>query len=136
MPRGLINRLIAQHQYAVVTEDNFQQTINALPFALVLLTGNPKDYPEANDVMVILPELEKAFAGRFSIVVVDERYERAFGQKIGVTQWPTCVFFKQGQYLDQIARMQDWSECMKAIPLILNKTPGYAPSIGIPVMTK
>ena len=136
MPRTLIHRLIAQHQYAVVTEDHFQQTINALPFALVLATGNPKDYPEANDVMVIVPELEKAFAGRFTVVVVDESYERAFGQKIGITQWPSCVFFKQGQYLDQLARMQDWSEYMKAIPLILNKTPSYAPSIGIPVVAK
>lgn len=136
MPRSLIDRIVKQQHYAVVTEDNFQQTINALPFALVLVTGNPKDYPEANDVIVILPELEKAFAGRFTVVVVDEGYERAFGQKIGITQWPTCVFFKQGQYLDQIARMQDWSEYMKAIPIILNKTPGYAPSIGIPVMTK
>lgn len=136
MSRTLIHKLTEQGKYPVLTADSIDETLKSLPSALVFISGNPKDYPEANDVAVILSELTKQFAGRFQTCVIDESFEKAFAQKTGVVQFPALVFYKFGQYVDQISRMQDWSEYVKSIPIILEKSPSYAPSIGIPVVAK
>lgn len=136
MPRTLIQRMAQDQDYPWLSADTLTPSLQAVPSLLVLITGNPKDYPEANDLAVVLPELVKVFAGQFQVCVVDEQNERAFAQNYAVTQFPSLVFFKAGQYVDQIARMQDWSEYMKAIPIIVEKSPSRAPTIGIPVVAR
>lgn len=136
MARALIEKMVQDYAFTRLADGALSDALRDVQSLVVLVAGNPKDYPEANDLAIVLPELMKAFQGQFEVAVVDEASERAFAQQYGVNQFPCLVFFKSGQYVDQIARMQDWSEYMKAIPIILEKEATRAPSIGIPVVAR
>lgn len=136
MPRTLIQQITEQHNYPILNADNYDDYVKKQDYSVIFFGGDPKRYPETNDVIVVLPELERAFKDQFNIAVVDESAERALSKKYGFTMWPALVFLKKGEYLDVITRIQDWSDYMNDIPVILAKTPHYAPSIGISVEIK
>ncbi len=136
MSRALIQQITEQQNYPVLDTQNYDDFVNNQAYSVIFFGGDPKRYPETNDVIIILPELEKAFPNKFSVAVVDENSERALAKKYGFTMWPALVFLKQGKYLDIMTRIRDWSDYMNDIPVILNKEPNYAPSIGISVEIK
>ncbi|MCF6253519.1 MAG: hydrogenase-1 expression HyaE [Thiomicrorhabdus sp.] len=136
MPRTLIQQITEQQNYPVLNSDNYDSFVKEQEYSVIFFAGDPKRYPETNDVVIVLPELEKAFQGQFTVAVVDENSERALAKKYGFTMWPALVFLKKGAYLDVLTRIQDWSDYMNEIPIILEKQPNYAPSIGISVEIK
>ena len=136
MSRELIDQVIEQQQYPVLNKDSYDEYINSQEFSMIFFAGDPKRYPETNDVVIVLPELEKAFVDQFSIAVIEEGSERLLAKKYGFTVWPTLVFLKKGKFLGMISRIQDWSDYMNEIPVILSKKPTYAPSVGISVEVK
>ncbi|WP_319380710.1 thioredoxin domain-containing protein [Thiomicrorhabdus sp.] len=136
MPRTLINKIIQDQALTRLTEDSYQEFVDSQAVSMIVFIGDPKRYQEANDLIVVVPELIKAFPGVFSVGVVDEDSERALAQKYGITMWPALVFLKNGKYVDMITRIQDWSEYMNEIPKILDKVPTFAPSIGIGIEVK
>ncbi len=133
MSRSLVHQIVSERGYPVLNQDNYDEYVNSQPVSVIYFGGDPKRYPESNDVIVVLPELEKAFKGQFSVAVVCEEDEQALSKKYGFNMWPALVFLKQGKYVDMITRIQDWSDYMREIPIILEKEPSYAPSIGISV---
>lgn len=136
MPRTLIKKIVETHNYPLLTETDYDDFLAKEDVSMVVFTGDPKRYPEALDVIVVVPELEKAFPNNFTVAVVAEESERVLAQKYGITMWPALVFLKQGKYLDKIARIQDWDVYREEIPKILAKEPTYAPSIGIGIEVK
>ena len=136
MPRTLINMISEENGYPFLTTENYDDFVNNEEVSLVYFAGDPKRYPEALDVIVVLPELEKAFKDQFKIAVVDESAERELSKKYGFTMWPAMVFLKNGKYVDLITRIRDWSDYMEEIPVILAKEATRAPSIGIAVEAK
>ncbi len=136
MPRTLIHKIVAEHQYPLLTEENYAQSVSQEAVSMVVFAGDPKRYPEALDVIVVVPELEKAFPDAFKVSVVAEEAERALAQQYAITAWPALVFLKQGQYVDKIARIQDWQVYLEEIPKILTKAPTRNPSIGIGIEVK
>jgi hydrogenase-1 operon protein HyaE len=103
---------------------------------VVLLAGDPVRFPEGLDVAAVLPELMKAFPGRFAIAVVPRAGEDAVARRYGSQRWPALLFFRDGQYVTAIAGMQDWDVYLKGVDAALKLPPSRPPTIGIPVVSQ
>lgn len=130
----LIEQLVTRHGCTYLQEDKLDWLLETdLPVAL-FFTEDPKRYPEANDVAVVLPELVKACGDCFRIAVVDRDLEAQLKNRYDITLWPSLVFLREGEYLGKINKMRDWSEYMALIPEILQREPTRNPGVGIPVV--
>jgi hydrogenase-1 operon protein HyaE len=101
---------------------------------VLLLAGDPVRYPEGQDVAAVLPELMKAFKGRFAVGVVPSSSEEAVARRYGSYRWPTLLFFRDGDYVTAIGGMQDWDVYLRRVDEALNMPPSRPPTIGIPVV--
>jgi hydrogenase-1 operon protein HyaE len=131
----LIQSVVNRAGYTVLNEENYADWTKQSGWKMVYFAGDPKRYPEALDVIVVLPELQKAFP-QFEVGVVSPENERSLAKQYGFTLWPTIVFLKDGQFVDMISRVQNWDEYLNQIRIILTKEPTRPPSIGIPVATQ
>ncbi len=136
MTSPLINMLIEQHHYPLLTEDKLDSFLQRHEYAVLFFTEEPSRYPESNDVAVILPELEAAFPHRFTPAVVDRSLEPALKGRYDINVWPTLVFLRNGRYLGKISKVRDWSVYMELISDILDREPTSNPGLGIPVVTE
>lgn len=100
----------------------------------VLLAGDPVRFPEGQDVAAVLPELMKAFPGRFRVAVVPRDDEEAVARRYGSQRWPSLLFFRDGKYVAAIAGMQDWDVYLRDVAAVLAQAPSRPPTIGIPVV--
>ena len=136
MRSPLIQELIDTHQYTVLTDDNMESFIVSHDDVVLFFTENPKNFPESNDVAVILPEILKQFADRLTPAVVDAELERQLHQRYAFNKWPALVFLRRGEYLGVITGMRDWSEFQYEFERVLSATPGKVPSFTIPVVVE
>jgi len=77
---------------------------------VLLFTENPLQYPESADVAVVLPELMRAFPGRFRAALVARVSERELQKRFGFARWPALVFVRDGDLVGAITGMHDWDE--------------------------
>jgi hydrogenase-1 operon protein HyaE len=102
---------------------------------VLLLAGDPVQFPEGLDVAAVLPELMRSFSGRFQVGVVPRQSEAAVAKVYGSQRWPTLIFLRDGHYVTALAGMQDWDVYLKEVALALSLPTSRAPTIGIPVVT-
>ena len=133
MPSPLVQRLTDELGYAGVDEDNFDAFIESTPLCVLFFTDQPKQFPESNDVAVILPELIKAFPA-LTPAVVSTSHERTLRGRYNFRAWPALVFLKEGKYLGDITKVRNWDEYTALIPDILARKPQPDPGIGTPVV--
>jgi len=134
----LLVQIVARHGQWVSAENiagwrAAQQGDNVLLFA-----GDPVRFPEALDVAVVLPELQKAAkaSGKpFSIAVAEPEGAEALALTFGSNRWPTLMFFRDGQYVTTLSGMHDWSDYVSLLMQALETAPGRAPTVGIPVVS-
>lgn len=103
----LVQNMIEQYDYPVLTAaalDDFFQTHRHV---VLFFTEHATRFPETNDIAMILPELVKTFAGRFSAVVIALPDQRELQTRYGFREWPALVFLRNGEYLGAISRVQD-----------------------------
>ena len=136
MRSPLIQALVDKHHYVLLTQDNVDDFLQAHEDVVLLFTNNPKQFPESNDVAVVLPELMQLFPGRLAPAVVDESAEVALQQRYTFSKWPALVFLRRGDYLGVITKMQNWSDFKTEIDRILATTSGKVPSIVMPVIAQ
>ncbi|WP_210528149.1 hydrogenase accessory protein [Rubellimicrobium arenae] len=85
----------------------------------VFVPGDPTRNLETADVAVILPELHKAFAGRFDCAVVSEDAETGFREATQVYKTPSIIFFRDGRQIGAIPKMRDWADYLARTAQIL-----------------
>lgn len=103
---------------------------------VLLLAGDPVRFPEGVDVAAVLPELLKAFPGRFSMGAVPLQHEDAIARRYGSQRWPSLLFFREGQYVTAIAGMQDWEVFLQRMSQALEMPASRPPTIGIPLVAQ
>ena len=129
----LIARLIDEFGYPQLDAGNLE-TWNAAPGDAVLFcAGDPVQYPECLDVAVVLPEILRAFPGRFRAGIAASELEPAMQARFGFNRWPTLVFLRGGAYVGVISGIQDWTVYLGRINELLAAPAHRPPSIGIPV---
>jgi len=135
MPSPLIKAMIEQYNYPVLNVDNIDEYIQAQEECILFFTENPTRFPESDDVAMILPELIKEYANRFSAAVIEQDSQRKLQARYDFKEWPTLVFLRKGKYLGAISRVQDWNDYITKINDFIMSEPKRAPGIGIPVVT-
>ncbi|MBY4677397.1 hypothetical protein [Marinobacterium arenosum] len=133
MSSPLIDRLVDDYGYPLLDGDSFDGFVERQPYSLLFFSEAPARFPESNDLAVILPELVKAFP-QLSVAVIARSAEKALQGRYNFQQWPTLVLLKQGRYLGQISRVQNWDDYLSEIDRMLALEPSRNPGIGIPVV--
>lgn len=133
MSSPLIQNMIEQHGYPVLTQQTLDDFAGAHEQVVLFFTENPVKFPESNDVAMILPELVKAFAGRLDAAVIDQADQRKLQMRYGFSEWPALVFLRDGDYLGAICRVQDWNTYLTQIQHILASDVTRPPAFNIPV---
>jgi hydrogenase-1 operon protein HyaE len=134
----LLAQLVARHGQWVDAESIANWRSNQQGDHVLLFAGDPVRFPEALDVAVVLPELQKASksSGRpFAIAVAVPDGAEALALKFGSNRWPTLMFFRDGQYVTTLSGMHDWSDYLRLLADALDTPVGRAPTVGIPVVS-
>jgi hydrogenase-1 operon protein HyaE len=128
-----IAKLLTQHNYPLLDADNYHNFVYYADAEVVVLffCNDPAQFPESNDVAVILPELLKVFGGRLQAAVVSKAIERELQARFRFTSWPALVFLQRGEYLGAICGIRDWSEYPQETAQILAATPTEPPAFDI-----
>ncbi|WP_456404658.1 hypothetical protein [Thiolapillus sp.] len=136
MPSTLINNMLEKHAYPVVDENTLDIFLTEHHEVVLFFAENPKQFPESDDVAMILPELVKAFGGRFQAALVNQADEKKLQGHFGFSAWPSLVFLREGKYLGVISKVQNWDEYLGEINRILQAEPAPLPGIGVQVVTE
>jgi hydrogenase-1 operon protein HyaE len=134
----LLAQLVARHGHWVDVQTIADWRANQQGDNVLLFAGDPVRFPEALDVAVVLPELQKASkaSGRpFAIAAAVPEGAEALALKFGSNRWPTLMFFRDGQYVTTLSGMHDWSDYLTLLAQALDMPVGRAPTVGIPVVS-
>lgn len=131
----VMQRLIDDFGAIRVTVDSLADFLARPGDRVLLLSGEPVQFPEGLDVAVVLPELRSAVGGSFEIGVVPLDHQEAIARRYGSQRWPALVFLREGQYVTTLAGMHDWADYLKRVEAALAMPPSRPPTIGIAVVS-
>ena len=131
----VMQRLIDRFDATRIEADTLAAFLDRPGTSVLLLAGDPVQFPEGLDVAVVLPELRSALAADFAIGVVAPDSQDAVARRYGSQRWPSLVFLRDGQYVTTLSGMHDWTEYLKLVEAALAMPVSRAPTIGIPVVS-
>jgi hydrogenase-1 operon protein HyaE len=135
MSSPLIQNLIESQGVPLIDEDGLENFTHRYPHVLLFFTENPTQFPESNDVAVVLPLLMRHFGDRFRVAVVARESERALHARFPFDGWPALVLLKSGAYVGAVSRMQDWDVYLSEIERLLQSEPSPLRGVGVPVVS-
>lgn len=127
MTSPLITQLQTRHGFPLLDADSYDHFVYGNDSVVLFFCNDPVQFPESNDVAVILPELVKAVSGRLQAAVIDRAIERELQARFRFTGWPSLVFLRNGEYLGAITGIKDWQEYRQETAWILAAAPGEPP---------
>jgi len=127
----LIDQMIADFGYPVVTEESLKDFEKQHKDVVLFFTKNANNYPESNDVAIILPELMKVFDGQIKAAVVSRESERPLQRKYRFKGYPALVFLRDGEYVGTISKVRDWSEYIAEFKTMLTTKPTPPPAFDL-----
>jgi hydrogenase-1 operon protein HyaE len=135
MSSALINALMEQRGVPLVDEQTLDHFVSQQSHTLLFFTENPQQFPESNDVAVVIPLLMDAFGDRFQVAVVARDAEHQLHARFPFDGWPSLVLLKDGAYVGAISKMQDWDVYQAEIERLLSAEPASIKPINIPVVS-
>jgi hydrogenase-1 operon protein HyaE len=135
MPSPLIRKLVDEYHCPELDEKNIDVFLQQHHDVLLFFTENPKQFPESNDVAVVLPELMKIYT-QLKVALVSQNSQRTLQARFGFNSWPSLVFLRDGEYLGVISQIQNWDDYLHEFNLILNSAPSRLPVFKIAVVSE
>ena len=129
----LIAQLFSKHGFAQITVDNFSAWTDIPGRTLLLFIEDPGRYQETLDLAVIVPELVRAFPGRFEVGVLLPEVAREIALRYGFRRWPAFVMLADGKYVGAVDGLRDWDEYLVEMARLLDAAPTRPPTLGIAV---
>jgi hydrogenase-1 operon protein HyaE len=129
----LVERLFTTHGYTNVDAAGLDAFAAAPGHAMLFFSEDPALYRETLDLCVILPEIARAFGGRFRIGVLLPAAARAAAPRYGFRRWPALVMLRDGGYVGAIDGLRDWDDYLAETARLLEAPVTRPPSIGIAV---
>jgi hydrogenase-1 operon protein HyaE len=129
----LIAQLFGKHGFAEVTAANFAVWTQTPGRTLLLFIEDPGRYKETLDLAVIVPELCRAFPGRFEVGVLLPEAAREVAVHYGFRRWPAFVILADGKYVGAVDGLRNWDEYLAEVGRLLEATPTRPPTLGISV---
>ena len=130
----LVARLVEVHGARWIGRDALDAFLAEPGDRVLFFHGDPVRFPEVLDVAVVLPELQRAFPGRFQVGVVPRADEDAVAARFAANRWPSLLFLRDGRYVTLVAGMLDWTDYVARVAEALALPPSRVPGIGIPVV--
>jgi len=131
----LIAQLFDKHGYENIDAGNIDAFVQRAGHALLVFTEDPLRVRETLDLAVILPELARAFTGRFRVGVLLPDAARPLLARYGLRRWPAFVVLRDGAYLGAVEGLRNWDEYVQEVERLLAAEPSRPPTIGIAVKT-
>lgn len=135
MSSPLIQDLIENQGIPLVDESSLETFTSSHRHVLLFFTENPVQFPESNDVAVVLPLLMQTFGDRFRVGVVARGSEHQLHARFPFDGWPSLVLLREGRYVGAISRMQDWDVYLSEMERLLNSEPSTMSGFKIPVVS-
>jgi len=129
----LIAQLFAKHGFSEVRAENFAAFTATQGHTLLLFTEDPFRIKETLDLAVIVPEIARAFPGRFAVGVLLPEAARAVQPRYGFRRWPAIVMLKDGQYVGTVDGLRNWDEYVEDVARLLAAAPARPPTVGVAV---
>jgi hydrogenase-1 operon protein HyaE len=129
----LIAQLFAKHRFTELTTANFTAWTQAPGHTLLFFVEDPGRYKETLDLAVIVPELYRAFPGRFSVGVLLPEAAREIAVRYGFRRWPAFVILADGKYVGAVDGLRNWDEYLNEVARLLEAAPTRPPTLGIAV---
>ena len=108
-----------------IDADSFEAFLKKDGLSLILFVDDPNRMKETMDAIVIAPELAKSCQLIKNKAVVCPPHARK--------RWPAMVFVRDGAYLGAVDGLRLWSQLVAEVDEIIQRSPSFPPSIGIPV---
>jgi hydrogenase-1 operon protein HyaE len=89
----------------------------------LFVPGDPARNLETTDAAVIVPEIVRAFGGRFDCAVVDDAIETPVREAAGVYKTPLLIFYRAGAQIGAIPKVRDWDDYLARTARILGLQP-------------
>jgi hydrogenase-1 operon protein HyaE len=131
----LLAQLFTKHGFTAVTAENLDGFVAAPGHALLVFTEDPLKVKETLDLAVIVPELARAFSGRFRVGVLPPESARQLHTRYGFRRWPAFVVLRDGAYVGAVEGLLNWDEYLKTVTQLLEAPPTRPPTIGVPIKT-
>lgn len=131
----LIQKLHDDYAYPCIDEENLDSFLAEHEQVLLFFSEDPQQFPESNDVAVVLPELMKVYADRLVVGVVSLSSQRRLQTRFGFSTWPSLVFLRNAQYLGVISQIQNWDDYLMQFERILSAPTPHIPVFKIPVVS-
>ena len=129
----LIEGLFSRHGYDDVRAESFDAYARRPGATLLFFTEDPARFKETLDLAVIVPELARAFPGRFAVGVLLPEAARALQPRYGFRRWPALVVVRDGEYVGAVDGLRNWDEYLTEVAALLEAGPSRPPTIGIAV---
>ncbi len=131
----LLAQLFARHGCTDVRAESIDAFVEGPGHAMLVFTEDPLRVRETLDVAVIVPELMRAFPGRFRVGVLLPEAARQLQARYGFRRWPALVVLSDGKHVGAVDGLRAWDEYVKEIAQLLETAPKRPPTIGIAVRT-
>lgn len=128
----LVQNMLETHGYPVVNLETLDEFCESNETVVLFFTELMKPVPETADVAVILPEVVKAFDGRFAVGVVAWEAQRDLQLRFRFPKYPALVFLKGGEYLGAIPGVLDWADYLTEVERILDAEVSEPPPFVLP----
>lgn len=129
----LFQRLLGPLGYPELAADTVDAFAAAPGDSLLFFAEDPLRVRETLDLAVILPEIVKAYPGRFRVGVLLPEAARPVAARYGFRRWPALVMLRGGEYVGTIDGIQDWDVYVTRVAELLAAPTSRPPSIGIAV---
>ena len=129
-PHPLVARLFATHGFAEVTAANFAAFIERAGHLVLLFTEDPARFKETLDLAVIVPEIERAFPGRFADGVLLPEAARALQPRFGFRRWPALVVLQDGEYVGAVDGLRSWDDYLAEVARLLEAPPAAGVAVA------
>ena len=129
----LIAQLFSKHRFDEVTPENFAAWTQTPGRTLLMFTEDPRRFKETLDLAVIVPELCRAFPGRFTVGVLLPKAAREIAVRYGFRRWPAFVMLADGKYVGAVDGLRNWDEYLAEVGRLLAAAPTRPPTLGITV---
>lgn len=131
----LIAQLFSKHGCTEVGADSLEAFTRQPGHSLLLFIEDPLRVRETLDVAVIVPELARAFPGRFRVGVLPPEAARPLHTRYGFRRWPAFVILRDGEYIGAVDGLRNWDEYVQEVARLLDAAPTRPPTVGIAVRT-
>jgi hydrogenase-1 operon protein HyaE len=129
----LFRRLAETGACPEIAADAFEGFIAQPGNTLLFFAEEPAMYREVLDLAVILPELARAFAGRFRAGLLMPEAARALQPRYGFNKWPALVMLRGGEYVGTVAGLRDWNTYVTEIGVLVEAPVSRPPAVGVAV---